>query len=93
LRIGKDPMSVLRYGFPNRENLRCENPICNELAEHRIVLRSMEGTRDPTEAFACTAHSAQLQIGRPIIRIEKLKIAGERNVPPPPPAEESDTET
>lgn len=75
-------MSVLKFGLPARERLRCENPICDELAQWRIALTvKEEGVNAPEEIFACTVHSAQLQIGRPVVRVEKLTEPGERNRP------------
>jgi hypothetical protein len=87
-------MSVLRYGFPNRESLRCDNPVCDELAQHCMILTETNTKGDPVLVFACNTHNAQLQVGRPIKRVERLKVAGERNLPtlPPMPADQDDEE-
>lgn len=75
-------MSVLGFGVPHREGLRCDHPVCMEYATHRLLFKAFstpKGDQPERETFACNDHAAQLQIGQPIERVEKLKVAGERN--------------
>lgn len=72
-------MSVLKFGVPNSESLRCDHPVCNELATHLLLIGpKKEGA---IERFACNDHAAQMQIGLAITGVERLKKAGERNQP------------
>ena len=72
-------MSVLMHGFPNLERLRCDHPVCDELATNLIHTKDKDEREG--ERFACTTHCAQMQIGQPNVKVEKLKVAGERNRP------------
>jgi hypothetical protein len=55
-----------------------------EYATHRLLFKAMstiKGDQPERELFACNEHAAQLQIGQPVERVERLKLAGERNRP------------
>jgi hypothetical protein len=74
-------MSVLQFNMPTREGLRCDHPVCYELATNRIELSGYEPGNTLKEIWACTVHCAQLQIGKPINGVQKLRMPGERNTP------------
>jgi hypothetical protein len=71
-------MSVLTFGMPHRESLRCDHPTCLELAVWRTVVKSAGGP--DRELFACKEHHSSLMIGQIVVRIESLGTAGERNL-------------
>lgn len=83
------PVSVLRYGFPQSDGLRCDHPTCDRHATHRLLLQPQVPEaaiaagygHAEREVFACDEHAQQLQIGSHLVRDERLKKAGERNVP------------
>lgn len=67
---------VLQYGFPTGERLRCDNPLCDELAEHTAKIASSDGEK---EIFGCSTHIEQLCTDRMVTQMRKLKKPGERN--------------
>lgn len=67
---------VLGYGFPHGDRLRCENPICDELAEHLAKVPGPEGER---EILGCNTHFEQLCTGQQVKERVKLRKPGERN--------------
>jgi hypothetical protein len=67
---------VLGFGFPAGERLRCDNPICDELAEHSAKASGPDGDRD---IFGCTTHFEQLLSNQNVTQRTKLKKPGERN--------------
>jgi hypothetical protein len=71
---------VMQYGFPHREWLLCENPVCSEKA---TFMATETGPNAKLQIFGCTEHISQLTIARPnhvSMRLLKLKTPGERNV-------------
>jgi hypothetical protein len=68
---------VLGFGFPAGERLRCDNPICDELADHLGKAAAPDGEK---EIFGCTTHFDQLCTGYVNITSRvKLRKPGERN--------------
>ena len=67
---------VLRYGLPAGFILRCDNFVCDELAD-QIAKVSVGG--EEREVFGCKTHFDQLCTGQSVIRRIKLHKPGERN--------------
>lgn len=67
---------VLNYGLPHGERLRCENPVCDELAEHLVKTPGADGDR---EILGCATHIDQLCVGQNVTSRIKLRKPGERN--------------
>lgn len=67
---------VLQYGIPSGFRLRCDNPICDELADSLAKVAHPEGER---EVFGCKQHFTQLIAGQNIVRVIRLMKPGERN--------------
>jgi hypothetical protein len=65
---------VLKYGVPQSDGLRCDNPACSELAN---VSLTFEGIPDPV--FACTEHVPGMQLRGKVKRFQKLTVPGSRN--------------
>jgi hypothetical protein len=72
---------VMQYGFPSRDWLLCENPVCEEKATF-VATGGDPRPGTPREIFGCTDHISQLTVGKPAMRLVKLKTPGERNVAP-----------
>lgn len=72
-------MSVLRYGFPQSDRLRCDHPTCEEPATALLACQANIAGGVDQEVFACDNHAQQLQIGRRVNKEERLRIPGERN--------------
>jgi hypothetical protein len=69
---------VLNFGFPQGERLRCDNPLCDELANRIAKVPNALGDGD-REIFGCTTHFDQLIWGQRVIQHIKLVKEGERN--------------
>lgn len=71
-------MSAMTYGIPHNDGLVCDQPLCKELANWRIVVKQAGPDR---ELFACTVHETAVMTGHIVIRNEKLVMPGNRNRP------------
>jgi hypothetical protein len=76
---------VMQYGFPARDWLLCENPVCEEKATFvafEVLPVPLPSRGKAMEIYGCTEHISQLTLGRPTMRLVKLKTPGERRVVP-----------
>lgn len=67
---------VMGFGFPGGERLRCDNPVCDELA---VNLAKVSGPSGEKEVCGCTEHFDQLLTGQSVLNRIRLKKPGERN--------------
>lgn len=75
---------VLKFGVPQSDGLRCDNPACSELANVSLTFHSI-----PDEVFACTEHVPGMQLRGKVKRFTKLTVPGSRNKEQPSDGEES----
>jgi hypothetical protein len=67
---------VLGFGFPAGARLRCDHPMCDELAEHTAKTPGPDGEK---EIFGCSAHFEQMITRLHLSQRVKLRKPGERN--------------
>lgn len=67
---------VMGFGFPAGDRLRCDNPLCDEYAQHMCKVPGTDGDR---EIFGCDTHIDQLITGQRMLSRVKLRKPGERN--------------
>jgi hypothetical protein len=67
---------VLKYGVPQSDNLRCDNPACSELANYSIRFAGASN-----EVFACAEHLPGMRVtqGGEVKRLVKLTVPGSHN--------------
>jgi hypothetical protein len=70
------------FNFPQGGRLLCENPICEASATTIAQLpvpAGVDPTGTPPEICGCAEHINQLIIGKRVVRLIQLKVAGRRN--------------
>lgn len=67
---------VLQFGIPHGFRLRCDNPVCDELADNIAKVSRGDETH---EVFGCKTHFNQLVADQNVTRVIVLNKPGERN--------------
>ena len=69
---------VMGFGFPAGERLRCDNPVCDELAVNMAKVSDKDGGE--RDVCGCDVHFEQLLKGHAnVLKRVKLRKPGERN--------------